>query len=620
MSQSDKGFDKSEDRFVGISGDRRYDIWIVKLCELAQDKPSLGPDFALACSGPPDTLRTDEIAGLDYRWYRVSGPGSETPQAGDAHELEVLNPGTYIVEVENNCGLTARDTVVVSENASPAISGWLPETADLCTGPVQLGPIAFPAIYTVGWQDLGWGGSVPRTVTAPGTYVLRVTTLSAPDCPGYDTVVVSGSSAPIKPSLGPDFTFACPGTAPDTLRTAPIPGLNTYRWFWDGDAIFGAITVAYAVTQPGTYVLEVANDCGASRDTVVVSPTAGSTGSGFTLGPDRPWCRWTDQNANSPAYPPAATNPSLTGPAGSGLSYRWWQDGAELIGQTNRSLTLTAPGTYVLEVRNSCDQTSRDTVTLTQYDQLGPFTLASSSEPRLCPGEVQAWAGPVGSFDYRWEWRKDPDYVVVIATTRQIEISQPGTYVLTATDSCGNTYRDSVTITQQVDPASLALSLPPVYDRCLQQNRPLRAPVAPGLSYAWTSEDGSLLSTQPGYTPEANLAGTLTLTLSDRCGRTATASLQIADATQQLVTSWGNAFTPNGDGINDVYPRPDLLGAGYRLQVFDRWGQQVYAGSQPWRGTDGNADAPEGSYVVRIQVPDCQGGTRELQRTVTVIR
>ncbi|MFN7640482.1 MAG: hypothetical protein ACK5PR_01905, partial [bacterium] len=222
MSQSDKGFDKSEDRFVGISGDRRYDIWIVKLCELAQDKPSLGPDFALACSGPPDTLRTDEIAGLDYRWYRVSGPGSETPQAGDAHELEVLNPGTYIVEVENNCGLTARDTVVVSENASPAISGWLPETADLCTGPVQLGPIAFPAIYTVGWQDLGWGGSVPRTVTAPGTYVLRVTTLSAPDCPGYDTVVVSGSSAPIKPSLGPDFTFACPGTAPDTLRTAPI--------------------------------------------------------------------------------------------------------------------------------------------------------------------------------------------------------------------------------------------------------------------------------------------------------------------------------------------------------------------------------------------------------------
>ncbi|MFN8921839.1 MAG: hypothetical protein ACK5XP_02845, partial [Sphingobacteriia bacterium] len=123
-----------------------------------------------------------------------------------------------------------------------------------------------------------------------------------------------------------------------------------------------------------------------------------------TLGPDRPWCRWTDQNANEPTYPPTATNPTLAGPAGTGLSYRWWQDGNELISQTSRSLTITAPGTYVLEVRNGCDLTSRDTVTLTQYDQIGPFSLASSSEPRLCPGEVQAWAGPVGSFDYRWEW------------------------------------------------------------------------------------------------------------------------------------------------------------------------------------------------------------------------
>ena len=339
-----------------------------------------------------------------------------------------------------------------------------------------------------------------------------------------------------------------------------------------------------------------------------------------TLGPDRPWCRWTDQNANEPTYPPTATNPTLAGPAGTGLSYRWWQDGNELISQTSRSLTITAPGTYVLEVRNGCDLTSRDTVTLTQYDQIGPFSLASSSEPRLCPGEVQAWAGPVGSFDYRWEWRKDPDYVVVIATSRQLEISQPGTYALTATDSCGNYYRDSVTIVAQTDPASLALNLPPVYDRCLQQNRPLQVPAEPGLNYAWTSEDGSLLSTQPSYTPAANLAGTLTLTIRDRCGRSVQASTQVVDAQQQLVTSWGNAFTPNGDGINDVYPRPDLLGAGYRLQVYDRWGQQVYAGSQPWRGTDGTTDLPEGAYVVLIQVPDCQGGTRELQRTVTVIR
>ncbi|MFN7879321.1 MAG: hypothetical protein ACK5P1_04840, partial [Sphingobacteriia bacterium] len=251
-SSSDISGEKTENSRGGS------DYWLVKLCD-TPIKPTLGPDFAMACPGSePDTLRTDEIAGLDYHWYRVSGPGSETPLAGDAHELEVLSPGTYIVEVENDCGLTERDTVVVSESAHPDASSLLPETAELCSGPVTLGPEVSITTYTFGWEDLGWGGISPRTFTEPGTYILRVIEFSAPDCPGYDTVVVSGGSAPTKP----------------------------------------------------------------------------------TLGPDRPWCRWTDQNANDPAYPPAASNPSLAGPVGSLLTYTWWRNGTELTSQTSRTLAI----------------------------------------------------------------------------------------------------------------------------------------------------------------------------------------------------------------------------------------------------------------------------------------
>ncbi|MFN8923605.1 MAG: gliding motility-associated C-terminal domain-containing protein, partial [Sphingobacteriia bacterium] len=339
-----------------------------------------------------------------------------------------------------------------------------------------------------------------------------------------------------------------------------------------------------------------------------------------SLGPDRPWCRWTDQSANDPAYPPAASNPSLAGPVGSLLTYRWWRNGTELTSQTSRTLAITDPGTYVLEVRNGCNLTSRDTVVLTRYDEVQPFSLTSTSEPRLCPGETQTWVGPSGDFAYTWEWARNPDFSQVIATTRQIALTQPGTYRLTAIDSCGNYYRDSVVITQQADPSTLSLNLPPLYDRCIQQGRPLQLPADLGLAYRWTSEDGTLLGEKPVFMPPSGQGGTLTLEISDRCGRSATAQVEVIDPEASAVHRWGTAFSPNADGLHDTYPPASYLDGAYRLQVFDRWGQQVYAGSEPWRGTDGTTDLPEGAYVVLIQVPDCQGGTRELQRTVTVIR
>ncbi|MFN7707223.1 MAG: hypothetical protein ACK5QE_00995, partial [Sphingobacteriia bacterium] len=204
------------------------------------------------------------------------------------------------------------------------------------------------------------------------------------------------------------------------------------------------------------------------------------------LGPDRPWCRWTNQDATLPTYPPTANNPVLTGPAGTGLSYRWWRNSMLLNGETGRTLGISQSGEYVLEVI-SAGSAARDTVVLTRYDE-EPFTLTSTStsEPRLCPGETQTWVGPSGDFAYTWEWARAPDFSQVIATTRQIALTQPGSYRLTAIDSCGNYYRDSVVITQQADPTTLSLNLPPLYDRCIQQGRPLQAPEAPGLSYRWT--------------------------------------------------------------------------------------------------------------------------------------
>ena len=49
-----------------------------------------------------------------------------------------------------------------------------------------------------------------------------------------------------------------------------------------------------------------------------------------------------------------------------------------------------------------------------------------------------------------------------------------------------------------------------------------------------------------------------------------------------------NAFTPNGDGLNDVF-RLKFPGraANYHLEIFNRWGQRVFESMNPAAGWDG---------------------------------
>ncbi len=91
-----------------------------------------------------------------------------------------------------------------------------------------------------------------------------------------------------------------------------------------------------------------------------------------------------------------------------------------------------------------------------------------------------------------------------------------------------------------------------------------------------------------------------------------------------------NAFTPNGDGRNDVFY---VLGGPLGLVikdflVFDRWGQRVFqvrdapAGDPAygWNGRVNGEPAPVGSYVYIISVRTSEGLTQTYRGTVEVIR
>ncbi len=66
-----------------------------------------------------------------------------------------------------------------------------------------------------------------------------------------------------------------------------------------------------------------------------------------------------------------------------------------------------------------------------------------------------------------------------------------------------------------------------------------------------------------------------------------------------------NVFTPNGDGINDVFSIESTCIQNYTIQILDRWGLLVYKGTQENLSWDGRTSSgqlcPEGTYYFTLQ-------------------
>ncbi len=89
-----------------------------------------------------------------------------------------------------------------------------------------------------------------------------------------------------------------------------------------------------------------------------------------------------------------------------------------------------------------------------------------------------------------------------------------------------------------------------------------------------------------------------------------------------------NAFTPDGDGINDVW---QLKGSGFQkdayiCEIFNRWGEKLFESSDPedvWTGNyiGGTVFVPDGVYFYRITIRDTQNDVNHLfEGHLTIVR
>ncbi len=142
----------------------------------------------------------------------------------------------------------------------------------------------------------------------------------------------------------------------------------------------------------------------------------------------------------------------------------------------------------------------------------------------------------------------------------------------------------------------------------------------PGVGYLWTPSE--FVDNPTSYSVTATPQYTTTFEVSG--------FVESCEYSDQVLVVVGtqidvpNAFSPNGDNINDVW---DITGlSSYTrsiLILYDRWGQKILRSSaypQPWDGTFNGQTVPAGTYYYVIELNEPGVGLEPLTGNVAVIR
>lgn len=532
----------------------------------------------------------------------ASIPGGTTVWSGASQAttsiIAASTAGSYIATT-TVAGCTFSDTLALAVVAVPVVD--LGPDVDLCTGSTLVLATNGP---NPTWDD--GSTSASRQITQGGTFWV---TVSVSTCSATDTVIIT-EFAPPPVQLGPD-TGLCPG---QTLAVdVTVPG-GAYLWN-DG------ITAAQRQLGPGNWSVAVtANTCTAT-DILLIDALPAPV---LSLPMDTTLCA-------GEVWTPDVGQPNST--------YLW------STGSTSSSIAVAEPGTFgITVVRQGCTASAWvnvQVVDLTQFS-LGPDTV-------LCPGASLALDVAVAGASVVWQdGTTVPHYTVTMAGNYQVAIAVAGCTaqsIITVSYStiplvdlgpdrhaCTGdtvwlapyiglaqaTWSDATTgsslaatssglFTLQLeqdgcitgdtvslifDPVQETLDLGPDQEICFGQSIVLDA-TTPGAAYLWN--DGS---TQPALVVER--PGMYLATITGPC-MLAMDTVHIVEGSCAPFVHIPNAFTPNGDDINDLFMAIASEAVDqWTLTVFDRWGLLVFSAHDPadaWDGTYQGREAPVGVYV-----------------------
>ncbi|HLG02794.1 MAG TPA: PKD domain-containing protein [Bacteroidia bacterium] len=573
-----------------------------------------------------------------------------------------LAAGTYTVVITDNLGCITFDSVTVTQPASVAASASVINVS--CNGGSNGSATANPsggtAPYTYSWAPTG-GTSQTATSLAAGTFVCTVTdntgcsigttvTITEPPAitlaPGQSDLTCFGSND------GSAWVVANGGTLPYIFTWAPLSGSNdsitnkpagSYT-ITITDANGCAVSDSVSLSEPAeveVWAVTPVNICQGQAVTMSAPVTGGNPGYTMTWNPGGPTVSpatttlytvtATDANGcvsdadsilvivNPPLVISAISPPGICAGGTAGLSasasggdgnftFNWSPLTTPATGP-NVSASPTVTTTYTVVVTDGCGSTADSAfITITVYPAPQPaFALSDSSGcAPFCVTFNNLTTNSIGCVWQFGDGGSDTAYSSVAHC-----YSSMGTFdvALTVTDANGCTGTIGTAGLVIVFPTPTAgFTFVPIDATVLDPEITFNDASLNGTQWSWNFGDGPPATTSTSQNPTFTypLAGIFTVqqivSNAFGCADTTEMAVSVEEAASFYIP---NAFSPNNDGINDVFmPQGSGIDANlYELWIFDRWGNLVYhttTWGEGWDGTlNGNLCQQE-VYVWRL--------------------
>ena len=539
--------------------------------------------------------------GSNLLWYTVAVNGVGNSTAPVPSTTALGSTTWYVTQTPaGNCE-SARTPLTVTIKSVPAVP--------TATSTVYCQNDAATALTATGsnllWYTVAVNGVGVSTAPVPSTASAGATTWYVTQTPAGSCesaripVTVTIKSVPAAPTAAsPNYCLSATATA----LTATGSNLLWYTVATNG--VGNATAPVPSTTSAGAttwYVTQTpAGSCESARTPVTVtvgSPASAPTASSLSYCQNATAAALTATGSNLLWYTVATGTGSATAPVPSTTS----------VGTTTWYVTQTPAG--------SCES-AQTPVTVTINSVPAEPTAASVT---YCQNDAAGVLTATGS-NLLW-------YTTAAGGTGDAAAPTPSTatagtttyYVVSQTSGCESS-RKMVTVTVNGLPQ---VSISPVTGSlCVGGSVTLNASGA--ATYQWSPATG--LSDAAGSNPVATLTNDVlyTVTGTGNNGCINTAQISLKPAITCLGYNIPDAFTPNGDGHNDLF-RVVTADApqSFHMTIFNRYGGKVFETSDiqaGWNGTMGSSPPISGAFVYTIVIKTSAGTTIEKKGTVLVIR
>ncbi len=294
-----------------------------------------------------------------------------------------------------------------------------------------------------------------------------------------------------------------------------------------------------------------------------------------------------------------------------GFTTNWTLNGAAVANPA----AVTTGGTYMLIGTNS--NGCKDTAMVTLVLDVVTATVSGAQINCTQSGKITI-SNPGGISPFTYAINTSPG---VFQAGNEFTVQTAGTYTITVKDSLGCTTTGNTTINFV---PQFTVNAGPDKSIFSGEDAPIMATASePVSSVLWspTTALSSSTSLQTVASPTATTVYTLRATNGLGC--------QASDDVQVIIVPYcvkvRNAFSPNGDGKNDLWQVYDDYGClkNISLHVFNRYGNKVFESRDyrnNWDGTYGGKPIPDGTYYAVINFTLFTGRVATVKTDLTIIR